>query len=84
VLGLPRLCLNLHNAEHLVASKFTRPDRLCIEGRSAGGLLMGAVLNARPDLFAAAIAGVPFVDVLTTMLDETIPLTVIEWWAVFM
>jgi len=66
-------------AEHLVARKYTSPAKLCIEGRSAGGLLMGAVTNMRPDLFSACIAGVPFVDALTTMLDETIPLTVIEW-----
>jgi len=66
-------------AEHLVSQRLTRPDRLCIEGRSAGGLLMGAVVNMRPDLFAASIMGVPFVDALTTMLDETIPLTIIEW-----
>jgi len=66
-------------AEHLVREKYTSPARLCIEGRSAGGLTMGAVLNMRPDLFKAAIMGVPFVDVLTTMLDETIPLTVIEF-----
>ncbi|PRW44843.1 prolyl endopeptidase-like isoform A [Chlorella sorokiniana] len=66
-------------AEHLVAHKYTSPQRLCIEGRSAGGLTMGAVVNMRPDLFHAAILGVPFVDCLTTMLDETIPLTVIEW-----
>ncbi|EFN56398.1 hypothetical protein CHLNCDRAFT_144964 [Chlorella variabilis] len=66
-------------AEHLVAHKYTSPQRLCIEGRSAGGLTMGAVVNMRPDLFCAAILGVPFVDCLTTMLDETIPLTVIEW-----
>lgn len=65
-------------AEHLVSAGYTRADRLCIEGRSAGGLTMGAVLNARPDLFHAAILGVPFVDCLTTMLDASIPLTVIE------
>lgn len=48
---------------------------LACEGRSAGGLLMGAVLNMRPDLFKVAIAGVPFVDVMTTMCDPSIPLT---------
>lgn len=62
-------------AELLVEKKYTSPSRLCIEGRSAGGLTMGAVVNMRPDLFNAAIFGVPFVDCLTTMLDETIPLT---------
>jgi oligopeptidase B len=66
-------------AEHLIAKGYTQADRLAIEGRSAGGLLMGAVMNLRPDLFRAVIAGVPFVDVVNTMLDETIPLTVIEW-----
>lgn len=66
-------------AELLLAKKYTQPDRLCIEGRSAGGLLMGAVLNMRPYLFAACIIGVGFVDALTTMLDDTIPLTIIEW-----
>ena len=66
-------------AEHLVADAWTAPDRLAITGGSAGGLLMGAVLNMRPDLFSAAVAAVPFVDVVNTMLDETIPLTVIEW-----
>ncbi|EFJ49956.1 hypothetical protein VOLCADRAFT_73990 [Volvox carteri f. nagariensis] len=66
-------------AEHLVLERrLVAPSRLCIEGRSAGGMLMGAVLNMRPDLFHAAIIGVGFVDCLTTMLDETIPLTIIE------
>ena len=66
-------------AEHLVAEKFTNPKKLVIAGGSAGGLLMGAVTNMRPDLFRAVVAHVPFVDVLTTMLDPTIPLTVIEY-----
>ncbi len=66
-------------AEHLVAEKYGSKDRLVIEGRSAGGLLMGAVLNMRPDLFKAALVGVPFVDVINTMLDESLPLTVPEF-----
>ncbi|PWZ16067.1 Protease 2 [Zea mays] len=66
-------------AEHLIKSKYCSREKLCINGRSAGGLLMGAVLNMRPDLFRAAVAGVPFVDVVTTMLDPTIPLTTAEW-----
>jgi oligopeptidase B len=66
-------------AEHLVKSGYGSKDRLVIEGRSAGGLLMGAVLNMRPDLFHAALVGVPFVDVMNTMLDETLPLTVGEF-----
>ncbi|KAM0945285.1 putative oligopeptidase B transcription factor WD40-like family [Dioscorea sansibarensis] len=66
-------------AEYLVDNKYCSKEKLCIEGRSAGGLLMGAVLNVRPDLFKAAVAGVPFVDVVTTMLDPTIPLTTSEW-----
>ena len=66
-------------AEHLVAEKWTAPDRLAIEGGSAGGLLIGAVVNMRPDLFHAAIARVPFVDVINTMLDPTLPLTVGEF-----
>ena len=66
-------------AETLLERKYTSPQRLTISGRSAGGLLMGAVTNMRPDLFAGVVAGVPFVDVVNTMLDASIPLTVIEW-----
>jgi len=66
-------------AEYLVTHGYGSKDRLVIEGRSAGGLLMGAVLNMRPDLFHAALVGVPFVDVMNTMLDETLPLTVGEF-----
>ena len=66
-------------AEHLIREKWTSKDRLAIEGGSAGGLLVGAVVNMRPDLFAAAIARVPFVDVINTMLDSTLPLTVGEF-----
>jgi oligopeptidase B len=64
---------------HLIAEKFTSKDNLAIMGRSAGGLLIGAVLNLAPDLCHTAVAGVPFVDVITTMLDESIPLTVNEF-----
>ena len=67
------------SAEYLVAQGYGSKERLVIEGRSAGGLLMGAVLNMRPDLFHAALVGVPFVDVMNTMLDETLPLTVGEF-----
>lgn len=69
-------------AEHLIAEKYTAKDRLVIEGGSAGGLLMGAVTNMRPDLFKAVLSHVPFVDVINTMLDASIPLTTseyIEW-----
>jgi oligopeptidase B len=66
-------------AEHLVAEGWTSPRQLGARGGSAGGLLMGAVLNLRPELFGAVVAEVPFVDVVTTMLDESLPLTVIEW-----
>lgn len=65
--------------EHLVNQKYTNPDKLAIMGGSAGGLLMGATINMRPDLFNCCVAQVPFVDVLTTMLDESIPLTVTEF-----
>src|SRR5690606_23074850 len=66
-------------AEHLIAEQYTSPERLVIWGGSAGGLLMGAVLNMAPHLFHAAIASVPFVDVVTTMLDESLPLTIGEF-----
>jgi oligopeptidase B len=66
-------------ADHLVATGLTAPDRLVARGASAGGLLMGAVANLRPELFAGIVAEVPFVDVVSTMLDETLPLTVIEF-----
>ena len=66
-------------AEYLIRQKYTSRDRLVISGGSAGGLLMGAVTNMRPDLFKVVIAKVPFVDVLNTMLDPSIPLTVIEY-----
>ncbi len=66
-------------AEHLIAERYTSPERLIIGGRSAGGLLIGAVVNMRPDLFRAAILWVPFVDVVNTMLDASLPLTVGEY-----
>ena len=69
----------ISSADYLVGHGYGSKDRLVIEGRSAGGLLMGAVLNMRPDLFKAALVGVPFVDVMNTMLDETLPLTVGEF-----
>ena len=69
-------------AEYLVENRYTSPDRLVIQGGSAGGLLVGAVANMRPDLFKAVVAQVPFVDVINTMLDASLPLTTseyIEW-----
>jgi oligopeptidase B len=66
-------------AEYLINNKYTHPEKLVIRGGSAGGLLIGAVLNLRPELFKSALAIVPFVDVLNTMLDASIPLTVAEY-----
>jgi oligopeptidase B len=66
-------------AEYLVAEGYTSSDRMVINGGSAGGLLMGAVTNLRPELFRVVLAEVPFVDVVNTMLDATLPLTVIEY-----
>ncbi len=66
-------------AEHLIAEKYTSKEKLAINGGSAGGLVMGAVVTMRPDLFHVVVAKVPFVDVINTMLDESIPLTVIEF-----
>jgi oligopeptidase B len=72
----------IDSAEYLIKNKYTSSSRLVIQGRSAGGMLMGAVTNMRPDLFKAVIAQVPFVDVINTMLDASLPLTTseyIEW-----
>ena len=66
-------------AEYLVKSRYTSPDRLVIQGGSAGGLLVGAVTNMRPDLFKAVVSQVPFVDVINTMLDASLPLTTSEY-----
>jgi oligopeptidase B len=66
-------------AEHLIDQGYTSARRLAIRGGSAGGLLMGAVTNMRPELWRAVVAEVPFVDCLTTMLDDSLPLTVTEW-----
>lgn len=66
-------------AEYLIAQHYGAPDRLAIEGGSAGGLLMGAVVNERPELFRAVLSHVPFVDVMNTMLDASLPLTVAEY-----
>lgn len=66
-------------AQHLVDTGVTAPERMVAEGGSAGGLLMGAVANLAPELFAGILAGVPFVDALTSILDPSLPLTVVEW-----
>jgi len=66
-------------AQHLIQEQWTSPQDLAISGGSAGGLLMGAVINQRPELFNAVVAHVPFVDVLTTILDPSLPLSVLEW-----
>ena len=66
-------------SEYLIQEKWTSKDKLFTNGGSAGGLLMGAIINYRPDLYKGILAAVPFVDVVTTMLDETIPLTTGEW-----
>jgi oligopeptidase B len=66
-------------AEHLISNKYTSKEKLFAMGGSAGGLLMGAITNMRPDLWRGVVSAVPFVDVITTMLDETIPLTTFEF-----
>jgi oligopeptidase B len=66
-------------AEYLMAEQYTSKERLIITGGSAGGLLMGAVVNLRPDLCRTVVTHVPFVDVINTMLDESLPLTVAEF-----
>ncbi len=66
-------------AEHLVSAGWTRPERIVAQGGSAGGLLMGAIANLAPQAFGGIVAQVPFVDALTTILDPSLPLTVIEW-----
>ncbi len=69
-------------AEHMIAKKYTQSSQLAVQGGSAGGLLMGAITNLRPDLFKAVVSQVPFVDVMNTMLDASLPLTVgeyLEW-----
>jgi oligopeptidase B len=66
-------------AEYLIQENWTSPQNLAISGGSAGGLLMGAVINMRPDLFQAVVADVPFVDVISTIIDTSLPLSAIEW-----
>jgi len=67
------------SAKWLIEQKYTASDRLVIQGGSAGGLLMGAVVNQAPQLFKAAVVQVPFVDVMNTMIDADLPLTTEEW-----
>ena len=69
----------IDSAKFLIEQNYTRTEKLSISGGSAGGLLVGACVNYEPKLFKAAVAMVPFVDVVQTMLDETIPLTTFEW-----
>jgi oligopeptidase B len=69
----------IDSAKWLIANKYTSSDRLVIQGGSAGGLLMGVVVNQSPETFKAAIAQVPFVDVMNTMIDDSLPLTTQEW-----
>ncbi len=66
-------------AEHLINQKWTSSEKLAISGGSAGGLLMGAVINMRPELFKVVVADVPFVDVVSTIIDTSLPLSAIEW-----
>jgi len=66
-------------AHYLIEEKFTAPKRIAITGGSAGGTLMGVVVNEAPELWGAVVSHVPFVDVLNTMLDDSLPLTPIEW-----
>jgi oligopeptidase B len=66
-------------AEYLVERGHTTPDRLAVMGESAGGLLVAAAINQRPDLFGAAVVDGPFVDVVNTLMDDTLPFTISEW-----
>ena len=67
------------SVEHLIATGWAHPDKVALRGGSAGGLLVGACITMRPDLFRAAVAEVPFIDVVTTMADPSLPLTITEW-----